>query len=63
VTEANLRAMASAPVVAIKRDPELITNPESHTVLCANDLLGLVGDEEQLNAAQKVLAIFGNDRA
>jgi K+/H+ antiporter YhaU regulatory subunit KhtT len=46
LTEANLWAMSGAPVVAIKRDPELITNPESHTVLCANDLPWLVGDEE-----------------
>ncbi|MGH9853427.1 MAG: cation:proton antiporter, partial [Blastocatellia bacterium] len=54
---ANLRATAGASVVAIMRDHELITNPEAQAVLRANDMVGLVGNEEQLNAAQKVLAI------
>jgi CPA2 family monovalent cation:H+ antiporter-2 len=55
LAEANLRAMAGASVVAIMRDRELITNPEPGAVLRANDLVGLVGNEEQLDAAQKVL--------
>lgn len=57
LAEANLRARAGASVVAIMRDRELITNPEPRAVLRANDLVGLVGDEAQLKAAQKVLAM------
>ena len=53
---ANLRAKAGASVVAILREGDLITNPEPQAVLRANDLVGLVGDEDQLNAAQRVFA-------
>jgi K+/H+ antiporter YhaU regulatory subunit KhtT len=38
------------------RNRELITNPDPQEILRANDIVGLVGDEGQLNAAQKVLA-------
>jgi len=62
LVEANLRATAGASVVAILRHRELITNPEPQTVLQANDMVGLVGDEEQLEAAQKVLVISGGGR-
>jgi CPA2 family monovalent cation:H+ antiporter-2 len=56
LAEANLRATAGASVVAIMREGELITNPDSRTVLRAKDLVGLIGNEEQLSAAQTVLA-------
>jgi monovalent cation:H+ antiporter-2, CPA2 family len=59
LAEANLRATAGASVVAIMRDRELITNPEPQAILRANDLVGLVGNEEQLMAAQKVMARTG----
>lgn len=56
LADANLRAKAGASVVAIMRNGDLITNPEPQAVLRANDLVGLVGDEEQLNAAQRFFA-------
>jgi CPA2 family monovalent cation:H+ antiporter-2 len=59
LAEANLRATVGASVVAIMRDRELITNPEPQAILRANDLVGLVGNEGQLKAAQKVLAGVG----
>lgn len=59
LAEANLRATSGASVVAIMRDRELITNPEPQAILRANDLVGLVGNEEQLMAAQKVMARTG----
>lgn len=59
LAEANLRATAGASVVAIMRDRQLITNPEPQAVLLANDLIGVVGNEEQLKAAQKILAKVG----
>ncbi|HEY8460527.1 MAG TPA: cation:proton antiporter, partial [Blastocatellia bacterium] len=55
LAEANLRAKTGASVVAIMRDRELITNPDPQTVLRAGDLVGLIGDGKQLNAAQTVL--------
>jgi monovalent cation:H+ antiporter-2, CPA2 family len=60
LAQTNLRARAGASVVAIMRDRELITNPEPQAILHANDLVGLVGDEEQLNAAQNILAMSGD---
>ncbi|MGE0129760.1 MAG: cation:proton antiporter [Blastocatellales bacterium] len=59
LAEANLRTTTGASVVAIMRDRELITNPEPGAVLQADDLMGLVGNEEQLNEAQKVLVTSG----
>ena len=61
LAEANLRARAGASVVAIMRGRELITNPEPQAVLRAKDLVGLVGDQAQLNAAEKVFAATGDD--
>jgi CPA2 family monovalent cation:H+ antiporter-2 len=55
LTEINLRATTGASVVAILRGRELIANPEPATVMQANDLLALVGDEGQLSAAQELL--------
>jgi monovalent cation:H+ antiporter-2, CPA2 family len=59
LAEANLRARTGASVVAIMRGRELITNPEPRAMLQANDLVGLVGDGNQLNLAQEVLAASG----
>ena len=53
LSEANVRARAGASVVAIMRGRELITNPEPTAILKANDLVGLVGDEGQLDAANE----------
>lgn len=60
LAEANLRAKTGTSVVAILRDRELITNPEPQAVLCARDLIGLVGEGKQLNAAQEALAGTGS---
>jgi CPA2 family monovalent cation:H+ antiporter-2 len=59
LAKANLRATAGVSVVAIMRDRELITNPEPQAILRANDRVGLIGDAEQLKAAQKVLVGVG----
>jgi monovalent cation:H+ antiporter-2, CPA2 family len=62
LADARLRATTDAPVVARRRGRELITHPDLQFVLQASDLVGLVGDEEQLNATQKVLAMPGDRR-
>lgn len=53
---ANLRARTGASVVAILRDQQLMANPKSMTVFQADDRLGLIGDGEEIAAAEKVLA-------
>jgi CPA2 family monovalent cation:H+ antiporter-2 len=53
---ANLRARTGASVVAILRDQHLMANPKSMTVFQANDRIGLIGDKEEIEAAEKVLA-------
>jgi CPA2 family monovalent cation:H+ antiporter-2 len=59
LAKANLRATSGASVVAIMSDRELITNHEPQATLRANGPVGMVGNEEQLKAAQKVLAMAG----
>jgi CPA2 family monovalent cation:H+ antiporter-2 len=56
LTQLNLPATTGASVVAILREGELIANPEPNTVLQSSDLLAVLGDEGQLNAAQELLA-------
>jgi monovalent cation:H+ antiporter-2, CPA2 family len=61
LAEADLRARAGTSVVAIMRGRALITNPDPGATLQANDLVGLVGNEEQLTAAQNVFATSGDE--
>jgi len=53
---ANLRARTGASVVAILRNQQLMANPKSMTVFQADDRVGLIGDPEEIEAAEKVLA-------
>jgi K+/H+ antiporter YhaU regulatory subunit KhtT len=39
------------------RARELITNPQPQDLLRANDLLGVIGDAAQLEAAKKLLSL------
>jgi CPA2 family monovalent cation:H+ antiporter-2 len=59
LAEANLRARTGASVVIVMRSRELITNPEPQAMLQANDLVGLVGDRNQLQRAPEVLTASG----
>jgi CPA2 family monovalent cation:H+ antiporter-2 len=56
LAEANLRARAGASVVAILRDGQLIANPKSTTVFEARDRIGLIGESEQIQAVELLLA-------
>jgi CPA2 family monovalent cation:H+ antiporter-2 len=53
---ANLRARTGASVVAILRSGKLIANPKSITVFEAEDRIGLIGDPEQIAAAEQLLS-------
>ncbi len=55
LAESNIRSHTGASVVAISRQGELIANPKSQTVFEPSDRLGLIGDLEHLQAAEKML--------
>jgi CPA2 family monovalent cation:H+ antiporter-2 len=56
LADANLRAQTGASVVAILRNRELMANPKSATIFEAEDRVGLIGDEEQMEAAGRLFA-------
>jgi CPA2 family monovalent cation:H+ antiporter-2 len=55
LAEANLRAQTGASVIAILRNSHLIANPKSMTVFQTGDRVGLVGDKEEIEAAERLL--------
>jgi CPA2 family monovalent cation:H+ antiporter-2 len=59
--QANFRARTGASIVAIMREKDLIANPRTQTVLRAGDLIGIIGDEQQLDAAQEMLGVSGSE--
>ena len=50
--EANIRSRTGVSVVAIFRDDQLIPNPKSSTVFQSDDRIGLIGDPEDVGAAE-----------
>ena len=56
LASANLRARTGASVVAILRDRQLMANPKSMTAFQADDRIGLIGDREEIEAAERILA-------
>ncbi len=55
LAEANLRAQTGASIVALVRNHEVIANPKSNERFAADDLVALIGDAEQVGAAERVL--------
>ncbi|WP_232280663.1 cation:proton antiporter domain-containing protein [Chloroflexus aggregans] len=55
LAEANIRARTGASVIALIRNQQLIANPKSSTVFQAGDLLGLIGESEQIAAAEQLI--------
>ena len=53
--EANIRSHTGASVVALIRGKRLTANPKSMTVFEAGDRIGVIGDQEQLEAVQQLL--------
>jgi len=54
LAEANVRARTGASVVAVLRDRKLTANPKSNAVLRGGDRLGLIGDQGQIEAAERL---------
>lgn len=57
LAEANLRARTGASIVAIMRNNEVLANPKSHTTFEANDRIGFIGDEEQIDAIKNLFEL------
>jgi len=57
LAEVNLRARTGASVVAILRNSQLLANPKSNTVFEVGDRIGLIGDQEQMEAVGQLLAV------
>jgi len=55
LAEANLRAKAGASVIALVRDKKAIPNPKSDTRFMEGDMVGLIGNSEELSAAERMI--------
>jgi monovalent cation:H+ antiporter-2, CPA2 family len=55
VREIGLRRLTGASIIAIYRDSEHLIVPQAETVLLPGDVLALLGDRDQLEAAFRVL--------
>jgi CPA2 family monovalent cation:H+ antiporter-2 len=51
----NVRSLTGASIVAIYRDPEQVIVPQADTVLLPGDVIVLLGERDQLEAALKLL--------
>jgi monovalent cation:H+ antiporter-2, CPA2 family len=55
LAEADLRARAGASVIALVRDQQLQANPKSSTIFLPGDMIAMIGDSEQIAAAEQLL--------
>jgi CPA2 family monovalent cation:H+ antiporter-2 len=55
IAETNLRARTGASIIAVVRGHGVLANPKSHTVFAAGDLVGLIGDAEQVMTAARLI--------
>ncbi len=53
--EANIRSNVGASVIALIRNNEVIPNPKSTTQFDQGDLVGLIGDDQELQAAARLV--------
>ncbi len=56
LAEANLRVHTGASVIALIRAQQLLANPKSSTLFLPGDMIGMIGDTEQIAAAKQLLA-------
>lgn len=55
LAETNIRSYTGASVVALIRDKHLIANPKSVTVFESGDRIGMIGEDEQIHVARKLV--------
>ena len=56
LAQADIRSRTGASVVAFIRDGKLTANPKSMTVFQAGDRIGLIGEQDQIEAARDLVA-------
>lgn len=56
IAQANLRVRTGSSVVAIMRNRKLMANPKSVTAFEAEDRIGFIGDKEQIEAVEHLMA-------
>jgi CPA2 family monovalent cation:H+ antiporter-2 len=56
LAEASIRERTDASIIAILRDGQVIANPKSATVFRRGDIVGLIGDAQQVAQAKQLLA-------
>lgn len=54
--DASIRERTEASIIAILREGQVIANPKSATVFRAGDIVGLIGDVQQVAQARQLLA-------
>jgi len=57
LANANLRSRTGASVVAILRERQLMANPKSMTAFQPGDRIGLIGDKEEIDTAEKLFSM------
>jgi monovalent cation:H+ antiporter-2, CPA2 family len=55
LAESNIRAKTEASVIAVLRDRRVLPNPKSALNFQAGDVVGLIGDSEQLADARALI--------
>jgi len=55
LAEANIRSRTGASVVAFIRNGQLTANPKSMTVFEVNDRIGIIGEQDQIDAASELV--------
>jgi CPA2 family monovalent cation:H+ antiporter-2 len=55
LAEVDLRAQTGASMIALVRDHHIHANPKSGTIFAAGDIVGLIGETEQIEAAEELL--------
>jgi monovalent cation:H+ antiporter-2, CPA2 family len=56
LAEANVRAQTGASVIALVRDRQVQANPKSSTLFLTGDLIGLIGDPDQIASATELIS-------
>ncbi|MGH7965354.1 MAG: TrkA C-terminal domain-containing protein, partial [Candidatus Binatia bacterium] len=59
----SLRQLTGASIIAIYRDPEQVIVPQAGTVLLPGDVLALLGEQDQLEAAVRFLTEMATQKA
>jgi monovalent cation:H+ antiporter-2, CPA2 family len=55
LSDANIRARTGASIIALVRNQRVMANPKSTTTFVEGDLVGLIGDAEQVAMAERII--------